>query len=223
MSALVLLVCAQTAWAQRSDPGTVTLQATVSGYVDIAAGGAAALNGASGGTITGNPNKGNPLSGLTISFGDVSPLNTNAFVKATVPLRLRSNIGYVLTVTTSTSSSTDPLALQLNDVGFGIAPPSRADNGVHAAGVDSPAAASLGDPSLDPDQDPATPRWDFKPEKSLGNYLSSNTVLTGERIMTVVPGSFIGGLMLNTFFVIKPQFFSPGSFTTTVTYTISTP
>lgn len=223
VTALAGALLALPALGQRSDPGTVTIQASVSGYVDIAAGGPATLSGASGGTITGNLNKGDPLSGLTISFGDVSPVNTSAFVKATVPLRLRSNIGYVLSVSATVTSTTEATALQANDVAFGIEPPVRSDSGVNLAGVDTPVSAVTGDPSLDPDQDPASARWDFKTEKSLAHYLTSRSILSGERIMNVVPRSFVGGLLLNTYFAIKPQFFSPGAFTTSVTFTISTP
>lgn len=220
-----LLAVAGSSLAQQStDSGSVTLQATVSGYVDIASGGAATLNNASGGTITGNTNKGDPLTGITINFGDVSPLNPNAFVRAIVPIRLRSNVAYTLTVSSSGFSNPDPEGIQPADIGFGIdATPSRADPGVRP-GTDTVTTAMTGDPSLDPDANLTTAHWDYAAEKSLAYLATPRVALTGPRIMQAVPRGLPSGLTFNTYFVIKPQFFSaPGSFTTQVTYTISTP
>lgn len=208
---------------QTTDTGAVTIQATVSGYVDVASGGPATLTGSSGGAITGNTNKGDRLTTLTINFGDVSPLNTSAFVRAAVPLRLRSNVPYTLTVSTSGFTNADPLAMQPSDVGFGIdAAPSRADPGVQP-GADTVTPSMAGDPSLDPDQNPATSRWDFKPEKSFAYLLSPRVALQGPRIMQAVPPGLNSGLILSIYFAIKPQFFSTGSFATQVTFTVSTP
>ena len=218
------LVLAGSARAQQSnDSGTVTLTARVSGYVDISSGGPATLSGTLGGTITGNTNKGDRLTGVTINLGDVSPVNTNPVVLAVVPLRLRSNVGYTLTVSTTGFSSADPLAIQAADVGFGISNVRRTDAGVNTAGNDTPVAAALNNPSTTSDADTSTPRWDFGPGRSLASYISGAPVLAGQRIMQVVPASFVGGLTLDTYFAVRPQFFSPGSFSTTVTYTITTP
>ncbi len=211
------------AQTQSTDSGNVTLTATVSGYVDIAAGGPITLTGASNGSITGNKNKGEQLTGVTINLGDISPVNASTFVVATVPLRLRSNIGYTLSITASGFANADPMAVQPADVGFGVGNVLRTDSGVNTSGTDTPVAAAAGNPSADPDGDVATPRWDYVTEKSLAHYTTSRSVLSGDRIMRVVPSSHVGGLTLDTFFVIKPQFFSPGGFTTTVTYTITTP
>ncbi|MBF5043138.1 hypothetical protein FGE12_12135 [Aggregicoccus sp. 17bor-14] len=208
------------AQSQATDSGSVTLNARVSGYVDIAAGGPASVT--TGGTVSVVKNKGDVLTGMTIDFGDVSPVNTNPMVKATVPLRLRSNVAYTLSVSTTGFSNVDPLAIQPTDVGFGVDNVRRTDSGVNA-GTDTIVAAVKGDPSLDPDANTGTPRWDFVTAKSLSNYTTSKAVMTGPRIMQVVPAANVGGLLVDTYFAIKPQFFTPGSFTTTVTYTITTP
>lgn len=221
--ALAVLLAPQ-AWAQQaSDSGTVTLTAQVSGYVDISSGGPATLTGTLGGTITGNTNKGDRLTGVTINLGDVSPVNTNPVVRAVVPLRLRSNVAYTLTVSTTGFSNADPLAIQAADVGFGIGNIQRTDSGVNVGGSDTPVAATLGDPSAGSDADTSTPRYDYPTAKSLGYYTTARPVLSGQRIMQVVPASLVGGLTLDTYFSVKPQFFTPGSFSTTVTYTITTP
>jgi hypothetical protein len=190
--------------------------------VDITSGGAATLVGTQGGTITGNTNKGDRLTGVTIDLGDVSPVNANTMVRAIVPLRLRSNVNYTLSVSTTGFTNADPLAIQANDVGFGVGNVKRTDAGVNA-GTDVAGAAGFGDPAADPDAVTTTPRWDFSAARTLSYYTTSRAVLSGPRIMQVVPASFVGGLTLDTYFAVKPQFFTPGSFTTTVTYTITTP
>jgi hypothetical protein len=38
-----------------------------------------------------------------------------------------------------------------------------------------------------------------------------------------VPTGNTNGLVVNTMFAVKPQFFTPGSFSTSVTFTISNP
>jgi hypothetical protein len=207
---------------QSNDSGTVTLSARVSGYVDLTSGGPATLVGTQGGTITGNTNKGDRLTGVTIDLGEISPVNANTVVRAIVPLRLRSNVNYTLSVSTTGFSNADPLAIQASDVGFGVGNVRRTDPGVNP-GTDTAGAAGFGDPSADADANATTPRWEFATARTLSYYTTAQKVLSGPRIMQVVPASFVGGLTLDTYFAVKPQFFTPGSFTTTVTYTITTP
>ena len=59
---------------------------------------------------------------------------------------------------------------------------------------------------------------------SLNDYGSATTLLTGPRVMKAsVPSGSTNGLVVNTVFAVKPQFFTPGSFSTSVTFTISNP
>jgi hypothetical protein len=226
--ALAALVASAPAFAQQTvDTGSVGVSGTVSGYVEIRAGGAATLTGNSGGGITSNKTKGQTLSGLSIDLGDLGPSNTNAFVKATVPLRVRSNVAYTISMSVADFSKADAEALQPADVGFGIDNVSRADADV-VAGTDTITSGVSGDPTLDSDTNTSTPRFDFTPKKSLAYFLSTNantkTVLSGPRIMKAIPASAnANGLTLNTFFAVKPQFFTAGSdFTTTIIYTVAT-
>jgi hypothetical protein len=208
---------------QITDAGTITLSGRVSGYVEVRAGGSATLTGNSGGSITNNKTKGQPLNGLTIDLGELGPSNTNSFVKATVPLRLRSNTSYTLSMSTTGFTNSNADMIQPSDIGFGLANISRTDPAV-APGTDTIAAGVSGDPSLDPDANPATDRWDYTTAKSLSTYTTSRAILSGPVIMRpVVPIGNTSGLTLNTFFVVKPQFFAASSFSTTVTFTISTP
>ena len=228
----VIIGCAATAQGQTTDSGTITLQGNVSGYVEVRAGGAAVLTNHSGGSITNNKVKGDILDSptqLTINFGEVGPGNTAGFVIATVPLRLRSNVSYTLRMSASPMTygggPSDADSVILADIGFGVTSAVRDSSGGVASGTDTIAAAASGDPtsgahgSTDP-----SGRYVYNPGHSLSDYTTSATIVTGPRIMNAsVPTGSTSGLVVNTVFAIKPQFFTPGSFSTSVTFTISNP
>ncbi|HJQ27526.1 MAG TPA: hypothetical protein VKA60_26810 [Blastocatellia bacterium] len=214
----------------QSNSGSITLQGTASGYVEVRAGGAASVSG--GGTISNNKAKGDQLdnpSVLTIDFGEVSPANTNAFVSATVPLRLRSNVSYTLKMTAGAmsygSGTPDANSVTLADVGFGVTSATRDSGGGVASGTDTIASGS-GDPTSGSNgaTSGSTGRYVYNSGFSLGDYSSATTLLTGPRVMqAAVPTGSTNGLVVNTVFAVKPQFFTPGSFSTSVTFTISNP
>jgi hypothetical protein len=217
-----LLLWPAAAAAQRaSDTGTASMMATASGYVDITAGGSAVLVGSVGGSITANKVKGEPLTGLVVSLGEVGPVNRNAFVKVTVPVLLRSNIAYALAMS-ATPIAGNADAVGLGDLGFGLGNIRRTDPYV-LPGTDTLLAAATGDPTLAPDAIPATPRWDYSSGARLADYVTAVGILSGPRILTPVPATVLSGLGLDVYFCIKPQFFAAGSFATTVTFTVSTP
>jgi hypothetical protein len=217
--------------AQSSDSGSITLQGNVSGYVEIRAGGAATLTGNSGGGINNNKSKGASLSPnvMTIDFGEVGPSNTANFVIATVPLRLRSNAQYTLKMSASAMAyggTPDAQSVTLADIGFGVTSAARDGGGGVATGTDNVAAAVSGDPtnSANGSINSTTGRYTYNGSFSLNSFTTSTTILTGPRIMNaMVPSANTNGLVVTTVFAIKPQFFTPGSFSTSVTFTISTP
>src|SRR5919206_2191508 len=84
-----LLVSAVTCLGQ-STTGTVSMSATVSKFVEINSGGAVTLTGNSGGGVTTDGVANTPLA-VSINLGELGPANTNNFVTALVPLKLRSN------------------------------------------------------------------------------------------------------------------------------------
>src|SRR3984893_7180315 len=123
----IVAMSAAVGTAQTSDNGSVTLQGSVSGYVEVRAGGAATLTNNSGGGITNNKIKGDKLNNpttMTIDFGEVGPSNAASFVTATVPLRLRSNVSYTLKTSAAAmtygSGTTDASSVTLPDIGFGV-------------------------------------------------------------------------------------------------------
>jgi hypothetical protein len=219
--------------AQTSDSGSISLQGSVSGYVEVRAGGAASLANNSGGGITNNKAKGDRLNTPTtmiIDFGEVGPSNTNSFVTATVPLRLRSNVSYTLKASAAAitygSGTPDASSVTLADIGFGITTATRDSGGGVASGTDTIAASASGDPTLGSNGavDGTTGRYVYNSAHSLANYTTSTTVLTGPRVMNaMVPTGNTNGLVVTSIFSIKPQFFTPGSFSTSVTFTISNP
>ena len=217
-----LSICAS---AQSSDSGSLALSGNSSVFVEVRAGGPATLSGNLLGTggITNNKVKGQALGTLAIDLGELGSANVGTpFVKATAPLRLRSNDVYTLSMGATAVSSADPDGLQGSDIGFGIDSVSRADPKVKA-GTDTITAGMSGDPTADADANLVTDRWDYAAKKNLAFFSSSSAILSGTKIMNVTPSAGTDGLTLNTYFVVKPQYFAPSSFSSTVTFTITTP
>src|ERR671912_693867 len=100
LSLLILLAVAQTVSAQA---------------LDISSGGQPSITGAVNGSVTGSASVLNDLV-VTVNFGEVSPLNPNAIVKVIVPIALRSNQPYQVTVSVSGVTNADAQALQRSDV-----------------------------------------------------------------------------------------------------------
>ncbi|HLG14246.1 MAG TPA: hypothetical protein VJH03_07050 [Blastocatellia bacterium] len=218
--------------AQTLDSGTVTLAGAVSGYVEVRAGGPATLSNNSGGGITNNKVKGDNLNSpttMTIDFGEVGPSNNASFVFATVPLRLRSNVSYTLKLSAAAMTygggPPDANSVTLADIGFGVSAAVRDSGGGVASGTDTIAAPANGDPTLPANGFiNAAGRYQYNAGHSLGDYTTSTTILTGPRIMNaMVPTGNSNGLVVTTIFCVKPQFFTPGSFSTSVTFTVSNP
>ena len=104
LTALIVFALATTASAQA---------------LDISAGGQPTITGSVNGSVTGSASVLNDLV-VTINFGEVSPLNTNSIVKVVVPIALRSNQPYQVSVSVSGLNNANPQALQASDVGFGL-------------------------------------------------------------------------------------------------------
>ncbi len=104
LTLLILLTVAQTVSAQA---------------LDISSGGQPTITGAVNGSVTGSVSVLNDLV-VTVNFGEVSPLNPNAIVKVIVPIALRSNQPYQVSVSVSGVTNANTEALQLSDIGFGL-------------------------------------------------------------------------------------------------------
>ncbi len=204
--------------------GTVSMSATVSKFVEINSGGAVTLSGNSGGGITTNGTVNNPLA-VVINLGELGPSNTNSFVTANVPLKIRSNAPYVMSmIATVASTGTTTNKIAAADIGFGLGAVSRTGIGVNTAGTDTNATA--GDPTLPANGsvNATSGRYEFTAVRSnLNSFTSSTTALSGSFVMNAVPRSNTNGLTIPAIFAVKPQFFENGSTTVTVTFTVTAP
>ena len=204
--------------------GSVSMSATVSKFVEINSGGAVTLTGNSGGGVTTDGTLNNPLA-VVINLGELGPSNTNSFVTANVPLKLRSNAAYVLS-TSATVTSTGSTANKITsaDVGFGLGAVTRTGVGVNTAGTDTNATA--GDPTLVANGavNAATGRYEFTAVRSnLSAFAASTTALNGSFIMSAVPRSNANGLTVPAIFAVKPQFYENGTTMVAVTFTVTAP
>ena len=199
------------------------MSATVSKFVEINSGGAVTLAGTSGGGVTTDGVANSPLA-VSINLGELGPSNTNSFVTASVPLKLRSNAAYVLSMTaTVTSSGASSSKIGAADIGFGLGTVSRTGLGVNSG---SDTNATSGDPTLPANGsvNGTTGRYEFTAVRSnLNSFTSATTALSGPIIMNAVPRSNGNGLTVPALFAVKPQFFENGTTTIAVTFTVTAP
>src|SRR5215204_5509146 len=220
----MLVVAAVTCLGQ-STTGTVSMSATVSKFVEINSGGAVTITGNSGGGVTTDGVTNSPLA-VSINLGELGPSNTNSFVTAQVPLKLRSNAPYVLSMSaTVTSSGSTTNRIGAADVGFGLGTITRSGTGVNTtSGTDT--NATSGDPTLPANGsvNATSGRYEFTAVRSnLSVFSSATTALNGAFIMNAVPRSNGNGLTVPAYFAIKPQFFENGTTTISVTFTVTAP
>jgi hypothetical protein len=211
----LLMMSAAVSYAQTT--GSVTMTATVSNFVELNSGGAVTLTGNSGGSVITDGTVNTPLA-VVVDMGEVGPSNANSFVKLSVPLKLRSNVGYQLNMVSSVAGAgATSFSLKDTDVGFGLTPSARPAN--LAAGVDT--NATPGDPTIGGSTD-VNGRWVFAGANStLGSYASSGAVLSGPRVNKATPANSNIGLMVPAIFTIKPQFFDPApAITITAQFTV---
>src|SRR5437016_6321826 len=204
--------------------GTVSMSATVSKFVEINSGGAVTLSGNSGGGVTTDGVANNPLA-VSINLGELGPSNSNSFVTASVPLKLRSNANYVLSMNaTVASTGTTSNKIGSTDVGFGLGSITRSGTGVNTGGADT--NGTSGDPTLagNGSVNGVSGRYEFTAVKSnLGAFSASTTALNGAFILNAVPRSNTNGLAVPAIFAVKPQFYEDGSTTVSVTFTVTAP
>ncbi|HKU77075.1 MAG TPA: hypothetical protein VJR02_24400 [Pyrinomonadaceae bacterium] len=220
----ILLMFSAVTCLGQSTTGTVSMSATVSKFVEINSGGAVTLTGNSGGGVTTDGVVNTPLA-VAINLGELGPSNTNPFVTASVPLKVRSNAAYVLSMTaTVTSSGSSSSRIGAADIGFGLGTVSRTGVGVNTGGSDT--NATSGDPTLaaNGSVNGTTGRYEFTAVRSnLSAFSSATTALSGPIIMNAVPRSNANGLTVPALFAVKPQFFENGTTTISVTFTVTAP
>jgi hypothetical protein len=218
---IALTLTALVASAQTS--GTVTVNGNVAKSASIRWWSYSALNSESG---TNSPNTQNGPLAFTLTLGDVSPTNTHTYAGGKVKVVLRSNASYVLSAQVTASSGFGASAsgdITLSDIGYGL--DSLANSGTLVTGDPASDGTIAGSFSNDPST--ASKNADGVPQftTSLNNVASAATqVLSGPRISK---GGDISspnnGLLVDTVYAVGPQYYTPTTFSATVTYTITTP
>ena len=206
LTVLIYVAAAQTSFAQA---------------LDISSGGQPTITGAVNGSVTGTALVTGDLA-VTINFGEVSPSNTNAVVKVTVPIALRSNQPYQVSVSFSGLSNANAQALQASDIGFGLQNP-RLLGG--AGQICNQSTHVIRTPF---NNDPATSatvgtNGRVSYQSSLSSVSGSTVILSGPELSknNSSKRQQSDGWVFDAVFVLTPQFFAPGVSSATLIFNIS--
>lgn len=198
-----------------------TAQITSAQALDISSGGLPTITGAVNGSVIGSSNVRNDLV-VTINFGEVSPLNTNSIIKVVVPIALRSNQPYQLSVTMAGLNNANAQAVQASDVGFGLQNPQLLGGAGKVCTQSTHIIESPfnNDPSLSASIGPSG-RVQYA--SSLGNLTGSTIILTGPQLSKNNNNNRQGsdGWTFDAIFTLTPQFFATGVSSATLIFTIS--
>lgn len=196
-------------------------QTTSAQALDISSGGQPTITGTVGGSVTGSASVLNDLV-VTVNFGEVSPLNTNAIVKVIVPIALRSNQPYQVSVSVSGLNNGNAQALQASDIGFGLQDIRK----LGGAGQDCNRSTHIirspfdNDPALS-----ATVGGNGRVvyTSSLANISGSTIILSGPELSknNSTKRQQSDGYVFDAIFTVTPQFFAAGVSSATLIFSIA--
>jgi hypothetical protein len=189
--------------------------------LDISSGGQPTITGTVGGSVTGSASVLNDLV-VTVNFGEVSPLNTNAIVKVIVPIALRSNQPYQVSVSLSGLNNGNAQALQASDIGFGL----QNIRKLGGAGQDCTQSTHIirspfaNDPALNATIG-GTGRVTYP--SSLANISGSTIILSGPELSknNSSKRQQSDGYVFDAIFTLTPQFFAAGVSSATLIFSIA--
>ncbi len=201
----------------------LTVAQTISAQsLDISSGGQPTITGAVNGSVSGSASVLNDLV-VTVNFGEVSPLNPSAVVKVVVPIALRSNQPYQVSVSVSGfTNNASAEGLQPSDVGLGIQN-LRLLGG--AGKVCNQSTHIIRSPF---DNDPATSAT--VAANGRVSYPSSFASLSGATVILTGPElsknnsskrQQSDGWVFDAILTITPQFFATGVSSATLTFSIA--
>ena len=203
---LTLLMVAESSYAQA---------------LDISSGGQPTITGSVNGSVTGSASVLNDLV-VTVNFGEVSPLNTNPIVKVVVPIALRSNQPYQVSVSVSGIGNANGQGLQASDIGLGLQNP-RLLGG--AGQVCNQSTHIIRSPfNNDPEMAATIGTNGRITYASSFDNLSGSTVILSGPVLSKNNSSKrqqSDGWVFDVILAITPQFFSAGVSTATLVFTIS--
>lgn len=190
-------------------------------HFDISSGGQPTISGALNGSVTGSASVQSNLS-VTINFGEISPANPNSEVKVVVPIAIRSTAPYEVTVSLTGANSPSAQALQMSDIGFGIA-------NFRSMGSQAQVCTGSNHTIYSPfDNDPVNTNTislsgRVAYQSTLANVSGSTVILSGPRLSrsSNTNRQTNDGYIFDAIFVITPQFFSADASSGTLTFTIS--
>ena len=196
-------------------------QSTSAQALDISSGGQPTITGAVGGSVTGNALVTDDLV-VTVNFGEVSPLNTNSIVKVIVPIALRSNQPYQVSVTASGLNNGNAQALQASDIGLGL----QNIRKLGGAGQDCNQSTHIirspfnNDPALNATIG-GSGRVTYP--SSLANLSGSTIILSGPVLSknNSIKRQQSDGYVFDAIFTLTPQFFAAGVSSVTLIFTIA--
>lgn len=206
LSVLTLLAVAQTTSAQA---------------LDISSGGQPTITGAVNGSVTGDASVLGDLV-VTVDFGEVSPLNTNSIVRVVVPIGIRSNQPYQVSVSISGLTNANAQALQATDVGLGI-------QNLRLMGGNGKVCTQSTHIIRSPfNNDPALSATIGASGRvvypsSLGSLSGSTVILSGPELSknNNPKRQQSDGYIFDAIFALTPQFFAAGVSSATLIFTIS--
>jgi hypothetical protein len=189
--------------------------------LDISSGGLPTITGSVNGSVTGSANVTNDLV-VTVNFGEVSPLNTNPIVKVIIPIALRSNQPYQVSVSASGISNANGEGLQASDVGLGIQSPRLLGGAGQACNQSTHIVRSPFN------NDPATSatvatNGRVSYPSTLANISGSTIVLSGPELSknNSSKRQQSDGWVFDVFLTITPQFFTAGVSSATLVFSIA--
>jgi hypothetical protein len=188
---------------------------------DLSGGGQPTITGALGGSVSGTSGTTQDLV-VTVNFGEVSPANSNNLVKVVVPVAIRSTNPYQVTISVAGTFNSNTQAVQRSDIGFGV-------QNIRQMGLKSQdcnlsqhlfRSPFDNDPSFNVTLD-ANGRTAYT--SSLQNVSGTTIILSGPKLTkgSVTKHENDNGYIFDAIFTIKPQFYTSGTFSATITFTIS--
>jgi hypothetical protein len=188
---------------------------------DLSGGGLPTITGALGGSVSGTSGNTQDLV-VTVSFGEISPINANDLVKIVVPIAIRSTDPYQVSVSVAGAFSGNLQAVQRSDIGFGV-------RNIRQMGNKSQDCFRSQHLFRSPfNNDPATNvTFDASGRaaypSTLANIGAATVILSGPRLTkgSINKHEDDNGYIFDAILTIKPQFYSTGTFSGTITFNIS--
>lgn len=203
--------------------GVVSISGSVSPFTKLTSGGSATLTGNSGGGVTVVSANDAPLA-TVVNFGEVGPGNTSTYVCFTQPLLMRSNVAAsVRAAVTAAAFGAGPGDLKKTDIGVGLRNLSASGPNADISNTTILAAFSA-DPCAAPIGAGGTPTYSAT-LNSLATVTPGTTLLSTTSAWSLrgSPNAASNGARVDFKLAIVPQSFTAGTFSATVTLTVTSP